>query len=268
MKSAIITIAGLLGAALANPLVKRAGVQGFDISHYQSTVDFKGAYGAGSRFVIIKATEGTDYIDSSFSSHWSGASSAGLVRGAYHFAHPDSGSGAAQANYFLQHGGKWTNDGKTLPGMLDIEYNPSGSTCYGLSTSAMTSWVQDFVNTYHSATGRYPMIYSTANWWEQCTGNAKNFANECPLVLARYGSSPGTMPGGWASQTIWQNSDKYTYGGDSDVFNGSDQALTQLAAGSGSAPTSTPTPKPKAPKNPSNGNIQHRADHEHEVRWA
>ena len=267
MKTSAIAVAGLVGAAAAATIARRDTVQGFDISSYQPTVNFASAYGAGARFVIIKATEGTDVVDSTFSSHWSGATTAGLIRGAYHFAHPDSSSGATQANYFLQHGGKWTGDGKTLPGMLDIEYNPSGATCYGLSTSAMTSWVEDFVSTYHTATGRYPMIYSTANWWEECTGNAKNFASESPLVLASYNSAPGTIPGGWSTQTIWQNADTYTYGGDSDVFNGSEGDLTKLATGTGAGPA--PSPKPRAPKK-SRGdfdNIHRRADRAQEVRW-
>lgn len=44
-------------------LAVRDTVQGFDISHYQSSVDFTGAYNAGLRFVMIKATESTNYID-------------------------------------------------------------------------------------------------------------------------------------------------------------------------------------------------------------
>jgi hypothetical protein len=32
--------------------------------------------------------------------------------------------------------------------------NPAGAACYGLSAAAMTSWIADFVNTYHVATGR------------------------------------------------------------------------------------------------------------------
>jgi GH25 family lysozyme M1 (1,4-beta-N-acetylmuramidase) len=42
-----------------------AVVQGFDISHYQPTVNFASAYAGGLRFVYIKATEGTTYTDSS-----------------------------------------------------------------------------------------------------------------------------------------------------------------------------------------------------------
>ena len=168
-------------------------------------------------------------MDSTFGTHYTGATNAGFIRGAYHFAHPDRSDGATQAAFFLAHGGGWSADGKTLPGMLDIEYNPSGATCYGLSQSAMVAWVSSFVNYYQSKTGRFPMIYTTANWWSQCTGNSAAFASKSPLVLARYASTPGTIPGGWGKQTIWQNADKYTYGGDSDFFNGNFAALQALA---------------------------------------
>jgi GH25 family lysozyme M1 (1,4-beta-N-acetylmuramidase) len=231
MKIAAFTLA-LAGAALAAPVEKRSGVAGFDISHYQSSsYDFKGAYSAGARFVIIKATEGTDYKDPGFSAHYEGATSAGFIRGAYHFAHPDSSAGSTQAQYFHSNGGGWSKDGITLPGMLDIEYNPSGSTCYGLSQSSMTAWIKSFVDEYHSLTGRYPLIYSTANWWSECTGNTNDFHTTCPLVLADYNSSPGTIPGGWPFQTIWQYNDSYKYGGDSDTFNGSLDDLKKLATG-------------------------------------
>ena len=180
---------------------------------------------------INQATEGTDYIDSTFSSHYTGATNAGFIRGGYHFAHPDSSSGATQAKYFIAHGGGWSGDGITLPGMLDIEYNPSGATCYGLSASAMVSWISDFVNTYHASEGVYPLIYTTNDWWTTCTGDSTAFSSTCPLVLARYGSSPGTIPGNWGYQTFWQNADSYTYGGDSDIFNGGLSQLKAIASG-------------------------------------
>ncbi|KAL2042564.1 hypothetical protein N7G274_005058 [Stereocaulon virgatum] len=229
--AALLLVALKLVTATPAPLEKRATVQGFDISNYQPNVNFKAAYNSGARFVIIKATEGTTYIDPSFSNHYTGATSAGLIRGGYHFAHPDRTTGATQATYFLAHGGGWSNDGITLPGMLDIEYNPNGSTCYGLSPTAMVAWIQSFVDTYHAKTTRYPMIYSTADWWSTCTGNSNAFSSTCPLVLARYGSSVGNIPGGWPYQTIWQNADTYAYGGDSDIFNGGLPQLKKLASG-------------------------------------
>jgi GH25 family lysozyme M1 (1,4-beta-N-acetylmuramidase) len=55
------------------------------------------------------------------------------VRGAYHFGLPDRASGAAQAEFFVANGGRWTNDGKTLPPVLDIEYNPYSTAVMALS---------------------------------------------------------------------------------------------------------------------------------------
>ncbi|OQD75294.1 hypothetical protein PENDEC_c007G06980 [Penicillium decumbens] len=233
MKTAALSLLLAASATSANPLKSRTdGIQGFDISSYQINVDFSGAYDAGAPFLMIKATEGTTYIDSSFSNHYDGATDAGLIRGAYHFAHPDSSSGATQAEYFLAHGGDWTNDGQTLHGMLDIEYDPSGSTCYGLSPSDMISWVKDFGETYHSKAGRYPMIYTTADWWDTCTGGSAAFSTDYPLVLAQYASSISTVPGGWPYQSFWQNSDSYSYGGDSDIWNGNEDSLKAFAKGS------------------------------------
>lgn len=42
-------------AAPAN-IEKRTTVQGFDISHYQGTINFQSAYDSGARFVIIKVS--------------------------------------------------------------------------------------------------------------------------------------------------------------------------------------------------------------------
>ncbi|RMZ91191.1 hypothetical protein DV736_g1586, partial [Chaetothyriales sp. CBS 134916] len=216
-------------AALAS--IAQASVAGFDISHYQTSVDFKSAYNSGARFVMIKATEGTTYTDPSFSSHYEGATQAGFIRGGYHFAEPAASSGAAQAKYFIAHGGGWTSDGITLPGMLDLEYNPSGSDCYGLSASAIVSWISDFIETYNSAEGVYPLIYTSTSWWTECTGNSAAFGSKSPLVVARYASSVGELPAGWSYYTIWQYNDSYEYGGDSDSFNGDEAQLQKIAKG-------------------------------------
>jgi GH25 family lysozyme M1 (1,4-beta-N-acetylmuramidase) len=39
---------------LASASLAQAAVQGFDISHYQSSVNFAAAYNSGARFVMIK----------------------------------------------------------------------------------------------------------------------------------------------------------------------------------------------------------------------
>ncbi|KAH9917661.1 glycoside hydrolase family 25 protein [Epithele typhae] len=197
----------LAAPAPASPPEKRANPQGVDISHYQGTVNFNTLKSNGLSFVYIKATEGTTYTDPMFSTNYDGATSAGLIRGAYHFAHPDTSSGAVQANA------------------------PSGNECYGLSASAMVSWIKDFSNTYHSSVGVYPVIYTTTDWWTSCTGNSASFASTNPLWIARYSSSIGTLPAGWSYTTFWQYADSGANPGDQDEFNGSAQGLKNLALG-------------------------------------
>ncbi|TQS33457.1 hypothetical protein Golomagni_06198 [Golovinomyces magnicellulatus] len=228
MKYLSTLFAGLGLASVASA----ATVQGFDVSGYQPNVDMKGAYNGGARFVIIKATEGTGFKSSSFSKQYTDATNAGLIRGGYHFALPDKSSGAVQANYFLKNGGGWSGDGITLPGMLDIEYNPYGATCYGLSAGAMVNWISDFIETYKRATSQYPLIYTTTDWWKTCTGNSGAFGQKSPLVLARYASSAGEVPGNWGFYTFWQNNDHSPWGGDSDIFNGAYSQLQKIARGS------------------------------------
>lgn len=196
-----------------------AQTPGMDVSGYQGSVSWATAYARGARFAYVKATEGTGYQNPSFAQQYNGSYNAGLIRGAYHFALPNVSSGAAQANYFLAHGGGWSRDGKTLPPALDLEYNPYGATCYGKSPSAMVAWIHDFANTMKAHTGRDIVFYTSTSWWNQCTGHSTAFSAN-PLWIPRYGSSVGTLPASWSFQTIWQDADHGTFPGDHDLFNG------------------------------------------------
>jgi GH25 family lysozyme M1 (1,4-beta-N-acetylmuramidase) len=213
-------------------VVSADAVNGFDVSGYQPNVNWQAQKANGADFVYIKATEGTTYINPSFSGQYSGATRTGLIRGAYHFALPDKSSGATQAEYFLSHGGGWSGDGRTLPGALDLEYNPyKGSQCYNLSPAAMVTWIKDFSNTYHSRTGRYPVIYTSTSWWKLCTGNNSSFGPSNPLWVARYASTVGPLPAGWHFFSFWQSADNGKYPGDQDIWNGSLANLQKFARG-------------------------------------
>lgn len=211
----------------ASDVDAQASVYGIDVSGYQGNVDWAGQWNAGKRFVWIKATEGTGYINPYFNSQYSGSYNQGFIRGAYHFALPDRSSGAAQADYFSDHGGGWSGDGKTLPGALDMEYNPYGSTCYGLSKDQMTQWILDFSNTYKARWDKYPAIYTSASWWSQCVSG--DFSSTNPLWVARYASSPGELPYNWGFYTVWQYG---TSPMDQDVFSGSYERLQVFATNS------------------------------------
>ncbi|EPD94354.1 lysozyme [Streptomyces albus] len=217
----------------AAPDRERAGlaatVHGVDVSSHQGNVAWSTLWNSGVRFAYVKATESTNYKNPYFTQQYNGSYNVGMIRGAYHFATPNTSSGATQANYFASNGGGWSKDGKTLPGVLDIEYNPYGATCYGLSQSAMVNWIKDFTSTYKAKTGRDAVIYTTTNWWTQCTGNSSAFGNTNPLWIARYASSPGTLPAGWGFYTFWQYTSSGPTVGDHNYFNGSMDRLKVLA---------------------------------------
>lgn len=205
--------------------------EGVDVSAYQGNVAWSTLWSSGVRWAYTKATEGTYYTNPYFAQQYNGSYNVGMIRGAYHFATPDTTSGATQANYFVDHGGGWSRDGKTLPGALDIEWNPYGAACYGKSASAMVGWIADFLNTYKARTGRDAVIYTAASWWTQCTGNYGGFAAGNPLWIARYASDPGTLPAGWPYYTMWQYTSSGPTVGDHDKFNGGWDRVQALANG-------------------------------------
>lgn len=207
----------------ATPL---ATVSGIDVSGHQGNVDWPYWWNNGQRFAYVKATEGTGYTSPYFAQQYNGSYEAGMIRGAYHFALPDRSGGAEQANYFIDNGGGWSADGKTLPGALDIEYNPYGDNCYGLDGGGMSAWVKAFCDTYHARTGRWPMIYTTTNWWTGC--GVGDFSATSPLWIARYAGSVGPLPPNWGFHTIWQHSSTPI---DQNLFNGSYERLQALATG-------------------------------------
>ncbi|MET7683462.1 lysozyme [Streptomyces sp. NPDC005423] len=212
------------------PATRAGQTEGVDVSSHQQDVAWSTLWRSGTRWAYTKATEGTSYTNPYFSQQYSGAYGVGMVRGAYHFAAPDSGSGAAQADYFVDHGGGWSGGGRTLPGVLDIEWNPYGDSCYGKSADAMTGWIGDFLSRYKARTGRDAVIYTSASWWNSCTGGYRGFAAN-PLWVARYASSAGELPAGWPAYTMWQYTSTGPTVGDHDRFNGSPDALGQFAAG-------------------------------------
>jgi GH25 family lysozyme M1 (1,4-beta-N-acetylmuramidase) len=69
-------------------------LQGIDVSSYQGAVNWGTWQRKGIAFAIAKATEGRTIRDSQFARNWHELGRAGLVRGAYHFAHPRNDANA------------------------------------------------------------------------------------------------------------------------------------------------------------------------------
>lgn len=220
-----------LGTSAAPALSSSAaitGVLGIDVSRWQGDVNWKYWTRKGKQFAFVKATEGTTYRNPFYGSQSTGSSNAGLIHGAYHFAAPSSSSGKAQAKFFVAHGGGWERDGRTLPGVLDIEYNPYGSTCYGMTKKQIVAWVTSFTRKYKTLTGRDAIIYTNLDWWSRCAGNSEKFNQTNPLWVARYAGKVGTLPGAWPFYTFWQYTSSPL---DQDRFSGKRARLVALAKG-------------------------------------
>ncbi|MGW6263461.1 lysozyme [Streptomyces sp. NPDC055085] len=215
----------------AVPSVDTRHLDGVDVSSHQGSVAWPTLWNSGVRWAYTKATEGTYYRNPYFTQQYNGSYSAGMIRGAYHFATPDTTNGVVQADYFVDHGGGWSKDGRTLPGTLDIEWNPYGDACYGKTPNAMVNWISNFLDQYKFRTGRDAVIYTSTAWWSRCTENHGGFAATNPLWLASYAASPGPLPADWSAYTMWQYTSVGPYVGDHSDFNGSRERLRSLADG-------------------------------------
>ncbi len=213
--------------------VPKGLIAGIDVSAYQPNMDWTAVKSHGTKFAYIKATEGTSYKSSTFTRQYNGAAGVGIVHGAYHFATPNTASGARQADYFVAHGGGGKADGHTLPGVLDIEKNPYGDDqCYDMSHAKMDSWISDFLHEYHARTGRHAIINTFRDWWITCTGNAgakpgSVFGVTYPLWVNDHKATAAKVPvpSAWTSYTIWQWTDRGTYGDEDYIRSSAIKAL-------------------------------------------
>src|SRR5579859_5873786 len=196
----------LAGPPPTAPPPMGAGALGVDVADYQhphgAAIDWPQVAGAGYKFAFIKATEGDYYANPYYASDLPQAKAAGLYVAGYHFAIPNVSGGASQADYALQNGA-YTAGGRTLPLALDIEYNPYGPECYGLTPAAMVSWVSSFTDEARRLTGQLPISYTTADWWNTCTDDSTAFDAD-QLWVAAFGIDRPPLPAGWSNWTFWQ----------------------------------------------------------------
>lgn len=76
-------------------------VKGIDLSAHNGKIDFQKVAADSVVFVMLKATEGTDFCDANFSTNYAAAMEAGLLVGAYHFFRFNS-PGREQARHFIE----------------------------------------------------------------------------------------------------------------------------------------------------------------------
>src|SRR3954470_16614241 len=155
-------------------------IKGIDVSSHDhstfKTIDWAGQAAQGVSFAYVKATESGNYVNPYFARDLADAKKAGLLAGAYTFARPDRGDPVGDANVFIDNAG-WANDSKTLVPFVDLEwpYFKTVGACYNLDQTAMRAWIQSFLDQVQARIGRKAMIYTAANWWNQCVGITTQF---------------------------------------------------------------------------------------------
>lgn len=165
-------------------------------------------------FIILKASEGATYRDSSvsFYLHYLRKD---MLKGFYHFARPENGNSAkSEASNFLATILKYI-DGQTILA-LDVEDG-------ALRASDLDTWCFEFCKYVYDATGIKPLIYCS----EAETKRFKKCADfDCGLWVAKWSltkpSKKNIKP--WEIFAIWQKTNKHIVSGvqcDLDVFNGS-----------------------------------------------
>jgi lysozyme len=192
-----------------------ATVNGVDVSHYDGTIDWMKAAAGGITFAIMKASEGTTFVDPTFATNWANAGAAGVIRGAYHFFRP-ADDATAQADYFLQIAGSPAYG--DLPLAIDLEVTDN------LTGAQVAAGAQTFLQRVQQKTGRTPLIYTSHRVMDTLLGSPTGFSN-FPLWVANWGVSCPGMPSEWSEWAIWQSSATATVPGissmvDLDQFNG------------------------------------------------
>ena len=86
----------------SNKVPLKGYMDGIDISAWQDTIDITKV---PCDFVIVKATEGTDYKNRYFAKHCDQAMKAGKLLGAFHYA--NGGDPHSEAEYFLAYSKKY-----------------------------------------------------------------------------------------------------------------------------------------------------------------
>ncbi len=121
-------------------------MDGIDISAWQDTIDIAKV---PCDFVIVKATEGTDYKNRYFAKHCEQTVRAGRLLGAFHYA--NGGDPHSEADYFIAYSKKYI--GKAI---LVLDWEGQNNPQFGRSDRA---WCKEWCDYVYRKTGVKPMIY-------------------------------------------------------------------------------------------------------------
>lgn len=157
---------------------------------------------------IIKATQGTNYVNPKCNGQWDVAKKAGKLLGLYHYA--GGGNAKAEANYFIKNIKNYVGQA-----ILVLDWERGQNAAYGSN-----SWAKQFIDEVHRLTGVWCVLYTGSEGAAQCV----NVKGTSGLWIAGYPykkyasfTAPGNMPYNAHGFNVigWQYSD---YPVDHSVF--------------------------------------------------
>jgi lysozyme len=186
---------------------KNYSIHGIDISHHQGSIDWDKVgksklNGHPVSFAIIKATEGSNFVDHRFSHNWKSIGSIKRTRGAYHFFRPKSNP-ESQANNYIKTVKLVQGD---LPPIVDVEVTD------GQNTKTIRSNLKGLLLILENHYKVKPIIYSSPSFYYNILGD--DF-NEYPFWVSHFGvRTPAVLKTNWK---LWQ----YTEHGSIEGIRGS-----------------------------------------------
>ncbi|WP_294629356.1 GH25 family lysozyme [uncultured Bacteroides sp.] len=198
-------------------------IHGIDISHYQGKIDWlrlrqNRETSSPLHFVFMKATEGGDHGDTTFSANFANARNHGFIRGAYHFYIPSTDA-LKQADFFIRTVKLETGD---LPPVLDVEV--TGRKKKEELQQDIKRWLDRVENHY----GVKPILYTSYKFKTRYLDDA--IFDAYPYWIAHYYVDSVKYRGRW---DFWQHTDVGSVPGitedvDLNVFNGTLEELRGL----------------------------------------
>ena len=198
-------------------------VHGIDISHYQGKIDWELLTHNREaqfpiHFIFLKATEGGDHGDDTFTQNFGQARKYGFIRGAYHYFIPKTDA-RKQADFFIRTVQLAKGD---LPPVLDVE--TTGKQSPQELKTAVKTWL-DRVEAHY---GVKPILYTSYKFKKRYLSDS--IFNAYPYWIAHYYVDSVRYEGKWH---FWQHTDVGTVPGiekevDLNVFNGTLEELQAL----------------------------------------
>lgn len=151
---------------------------GIDVSEWQGNIDFTEVKASGIDIVYIKSSEGNNYIDPYFKSHYEQAKENRLNIGFYHFLTATTQEEAImQAKFFISVVNGLDSDCRLA---MDFEVFDS------LSLTEINDIALAFLSEVENSTGKEVVVYSDA--FNARATFSSRIASEYPVWVAEYGA--------------------------------------------------------------------------------